>query len=87
MSTSDAGGRRTRASRGLIPGHDSSSSQAISRSEHPGSTLIKVVCPTVCDTTAATPKGVKRSDMDDEAAMNTVETLETMTLHLLLVNQ
>jgi hypothetical protein len=30
---------------------------------------------------------VKRSDVDDEATMNTVETLETMTIHLLLVNQ
>jgi hypothetical protein len=40
MSTSDAGGCRTRASRGLIPGHNSSINFSFGT---PGSTLIKVV--------------------------------------------
>jgi hypothetical protein len=48
---------------------------------------LRKICRFVKQTTAATPKGVKRRDVDDESTMNAAETLETMTIHLLSGNQ
>ena len=41
----------------------------------------------ICEKQQQRHQGVKRSDMDDEATINTAETLETMTIHLLSGNQ